>query len=189
MLAGLVVLSAVEGGSQIRNPVLARVFSELGLIEQWGTGLPKAMDALVAAGLPPMDIEEGQERLRVTIHIENHDSAKHQEHQDEHQDRDREHQDQDVEHQDGHQDRDREHQDQDVEHQDGHQDRDQEHQDGHQDRDREHQDEAAALERHGRARLAAATEDALGRAKILALIELRQDDLAQAPPTSRRQHN
>jgi len=171
MLAGLVVLSAVEGGSQIRNPVLARVFSELGLIEQWGTGLPKAMDALVAAGLPPMDIEEGQERLRVTIHIENHDSAKHQEHQDEHQDRDREHQDQDVEHQDEHQDRDREHQD------------------GHQDRDREHQDEAAALERHGRARLAAATEDALGRAEILALIELRQDDLAHAPPTSRRQHN
>jgi len=76
LLPGLTVERVLQGVSQIRNPVLARVFSELGLIEQWGTGLPKAMDALVAAGLAPMDIEEGQERLKIIVHIENHDPEK-----------------------------------------------------------------------------------------------------------------
>ena len=103
LLPGLTVERVLEGVSQIRNPVLARVFSELGLIEQWGTGLPRAIDALAAAGLPPMDIEEGQERLKITVHIENHDPEKHQEEQqvrpsrqqaeqDKHQEKHQEHQ-------------------------------------------------------------------------------------------------
>lgn len=75
LLPGLTVERVLQGVSVIRNPVLARVFSELGLIEQWGTGLPKAMDALIVAGLPPMDIEEGQERLKITVHIATHDPA------------------------------------------------------------------------------------------------------------------
>ena len=75
LLPGLTVERVLQGVSVIRNPVLARVFSELGLIEQWGTGLPKAMDALLAAGLPPLEIEEGRERLKITVHIENHDPA------------------------------------------------------------------------------------------------------------------
>ena len=78
LLPGLTVERVLQGVSQIRNPVLARMFSELGLIEQWGTGLPKALDALVAAGLPPMDIEESQERLKITVQIENHDPEKQQ---------------------------------------------------------------------------------------------------------------
>lgn len=89
LLPGLTVEWVMQGVSQIRNPMLARMFSELGLIEQWGTGLPRAMEALIAAGLPPMDIEEGQERLKITVHIENHDPEKHQE---KHQEKAREHQ-------------------------------------------------------------------------------------------------
>ena len=86
LLPGLTVERVLEGVSVIRNPVLARVFVELGLIEQWGTGLPRAMEALIAAGLPPLEIEEGQERLKITVHIENHALDEHQvEHQEKHQ--------------------------------------------------------------------------------------------------------
>ncbi|MDR0285065.1 MAG: hypothetical protein LBI33_09280 [Propionibacteriaceae bacterium] len=86
LLPGLTVERVLAGVSVIRNPVLARVFSELGLIEQWGTGLPKAMMALAAAGLPPMEVEEGHERLKITVHVENHDPEKHQEkHHEKHQ--------------------------------------------------------------------------------------------------------
>jgi predicted HTH transcriptional regulator len=85
LLPGLTVERVLEGVSVIRNPVLARVFSELGLIEQWGTGLPNAMEAIIAAGLPPIDIEEGHERLKITVHIENHDPAQHQVESEKHQ--------------------------------------------------------------------------------------------------------
>jgi len=79
LVPGLTVDRILAGTSVIRNPTLARVFSELGFIEQWGTGLPKAMADVISAGLPPLEIEEGHERLIITIHIENHDPAKHQE--------------------------------------------------------------------------------------------------------------
>jgi predicted HTH transcriptional regulator len=89
---GLTVERVLAGTSVIRNPTIARVFSELGYIEQWGTGLPKAMQDVIAAGLPPLDIEEGRERLIITVHIENHDPAKyqvsHKDHKDSHKDAD-----------------------------------------------------------------------------------------------------
>jgi ATP-dependent DNA helicase RecG len=40
LLPGMTVEEMKRGVSQIRNPVIARVFRELNLIEQWGSGIP-----------------------------------------------------------------------------------------------------------------------------------------------------
>jgi len=39
LLPGLTIEEMKQGTSRIRNPVIARVFKELNLIEQWGTGV------------------------------------------------------------------------------------------------------------------------------------------------------
>lgn len=39
-LPGLTIEELREGLSRVRNRILARVFNELGLIEQWGTAAP-----------------------------------------------------------------------------------------------------------------------------------------------------
>ena len=39
LLPGMTVEDMKSGVSRIRNPVIARVFRELHLIEQWGSGL------------------------------------------------------------------------------------------------------------------------------------------------------
>jgi len=38
---GITVEDMKQGVSKIRNPVIARVFRELNLIEQWGSGVPR----------------------------------------------------------------------------------------------------------------------------------------------------
>jgi hypothetical protein len=73
LVPGLTVDDMLTGTSVIRNPVLARVFEELGHIEQWGSGIPEVAHDLAEAGLPPLDIEEGRERLKTTVHIPSHD--------------------------------------------------------------------------------------------------------------------
>jgi predicted HTH transcriptional regulator len=76
LIPGMTVEMMTQGVSLIRNPVLARVFKELSLIERWGTGVPEVIAALEDAGLPALEIEEGIERLRITVHIQNHDPMK-----------------------------------------------------------------------------------------------------------------
>ena len=39
LLPGMTIEDMKRGISMIRNPVIARVFRELGLIEQWGSGV------------------------------------------------------------------------------------------------------------------------------------------------------
>jgi hypothetical protein len=73
LVPGLTVEDMLEGTSVIRNPVLARVFEELGHIEQWGSGIPEVVQDLAEAGLPPLGIDERRERLRMTVRIPNHD--------------------------------------------------------------------------------------------------------------------
>ena len=73
LVPGLTVEDMIQGTSVIRNPVLARVFEELGHIEQWGSGIPEVIQDLAEGGLPPIDIEEGRERLKITVHIVSHD--------------------------------------------------------------------------------------------------------------------
>lgn len=67
LLPGLTVEELREGVSRVRNRVLARVFKELGLIEQWGTGVQRMLAACSAAGLPEPAFAEVGLRFRVTI--------------------------------------------------------------------------------------------------------------------------
>jgi ATP-dependent DNA helicase RecG len=52
---GLQLNDLGTGISMLRNPVLARGFSEIGLIEGWGTGIHVAQEALRHASLPPAE--------------------------------------------------------------------------------------------------------------------------------------
>ena len=47
-----------SGRSEIRNPVIARVFKELNYIETWGSGLPRILSACKNKGLTRPSIEE-----------------------------------------------------------------------------------------------------------------------------------
>jgi ATP-dependent DNA helicase RecG len=48
----------VEGRSEIRNRVIARVFKELGYIEQWGSGIQRIKSACLAQGLSEPRVRE-----------------------------------------------------------------------------------------------------------------------------------
>ncbi|HET6630702.1 MAG TPA: ATP-binding protein, partial [Woeseiaceae bacterium] len=67
---GLTIGDLREGVSRVRNRVLARVFKELGLIEQWGTGVQRMISACTGAGLPEPELAEAGLRFRVTIRTE-----------------------------------------------------------------------------------------------------------------------
>ena len=72
LMPNLTVEEMTQGVSVVRNHVVARVFEELGLMEQWGTGVPQAIQALADAGLPAPEFKELAASLRVIVHIENH---------------------------------------------------------------------------------------------------------------------
>lgn len=57
-----------HGVSKLRNRVIGRVFHELGLIEQWGSGIQRMTAACRDAGLAPPVLEEIGTHFRVTIH-------------------------------------------------------------------------------------------------------------------------
>jgi ATP-dependent DNA helicase RecG len=65
--AGMTVEDMSTGVSRVRNRVVARVFKELGYIEQWGSGIGRILDALSQAGLPEPLFEELGGRFRVTL--------------------------------------------------------------------------------------------------------------------------
>ncbi|MDZ4168074.1 MAG: putative DNA binding domain-containing protein [Coriobacteriia bacterium] len=70
LLPGLTVEDVLGGVSRVRNRVIARVFRELGIIEQWGTGIPRAIEACRAAGLADPRIEEMAQQIRVTLYAD-----------------------------------------------------------------------------------------------------------------------
>ena len=53
---------------KLRNRVIGRVFHELGLIEQWGSGIQRMVAVCRDAGLASPVLEEIGARFRVTIH-------------------------------------------------------------------------------------------------------------------------
>lgn len=67
---GLTIDDIQLGVSKLRNRVIGRVFHELGLIEQWGTGVQRMNAACRDAGLPNPIMEEIGHRFRVTFLIE-----------------------------------------------------------------------------------------------------------------------
>lgn len=69
LLPGLTIDDIKQGASRIRNPVIARVFKELGLIEQWGTGVRRIFAEAKELNLPEPKIEEIALRLRFTVYL------------------------------------------------------------------------------------------------------------------------
>lgn len=64
---GLTVEDLRRGISKLRNRVIGRVFHELGLIEQWGSGIQRMTTACREAGLAAPALEEIGARFRVTL--------------------------------------------------------------------------------------------------------------------------
>ena len=73
LVPGVTIEQITHGVSVQRNPALARVFREAGLVELWGMGLRTVIRDLADGGYEPPDIEELHERLRVTVRIPDHD--------------------------------------------------------------------------------------------------------------------
>jgi predicted HTH transcriptional regulator len=68
MLApGLTLEDVQRGVSKIRNRVVARVFNELGYIEQWGSGIQRMFRACAEAGLKKPLLEEVGPHFRATL--------------------------------------------------------------------------------------------------------------------------
>lgn len=67
LLPGMTVEDMKRGISMIRNPVIARVFRELKLVEQWGSGVKRIFAEAATQGLPEPRIEEIANRLRFII--------------------------------------------------------------------------------------------------------------------------
>jgi predicted HTH transcriptional regulator len=67
LLPGLTIEDIKQGTSKIRNTVIARVFRELNLIEQWGTGVRRIFREAEAQGLPEPQIAEIGMRLRFIV--------------------------------------------------------------------------------------------------------------------------
>ncbi len=66
---GLIIDDLHQGISKLRNRVLGRVFHELGLVEQWGSGIQRMTTACLDAGHPAPVLEEVGTRFRVTLYI------------------------------------------------------------------------------------------------------------------------
>lgn len=66
---GLTVEDLWQGISRLRNRVIGRVFQEIGLVEQWGSGVQRMASACHEAGLPPPVLEEIGMRFRVTLSV------------------------------------------------------------------------------------------------------------------------
>lgn len=63
----ITIEDAFNGRSEARNRVLANIFKELGLIEQWGTGLNRIIDSCKEHGLQTPNIEEKNDFFDVEI--------------------------------------------------------------------------------------------------------------------------
>ena len=67
LLPGMTVEDMRQGVSRIRNHVIARVFRELNLIEQWGSGVRRIFKEALDQGLPEPQIVEVGMRVRVVV--------------------------------------------------------------------------------------------------------------------------
>jgi len=67
LLPGMTIEDMHRGVSKIRNHVIARIFRELNLIEQWGSGIPRILREAEKLGLPDLQMEEIGMRVRVTV--------------------------------------------------------------------------------------------------------------------------
>lgn len=66
---GLTVDDIQAGVSRLRNRVIGRVFREVGLIEQWGSGIGRMIDACRSHGLPRPEFLEVGTHFRVIFRL------------------------------------------------------------------------------------------------------------------------
>jgi predicted HTH transcriptional regulator len=64
---GLRLETALSGISQLRNKIIGRIFKELNIIEQWGSGFERMIDTCLSQNIPIPLIEEFDRYFRVTI--------------------------------------------------------------------------------------------------------------------------
>ena len=69
LLPGMTIEDMKQGVSRLRNRVIARVFRELNLIEQWGSGVRRIFSEAQALGLREPDIIEIGMRVRLTVYL------------------------------------------------------------------------------------------------------------------------
>lgn len=72
LLPGMTIEDMKSGVSRIRNPVIARVFRELQLFEQWGSGVQRIFAKASAEGLPEPQITEMATGVRFTVWLKVH---------------------------------------------------------------------------------------------------------------------
>ncbi len=65
---GQTIEKAVSGSSRLRNRVIGRVFRELQIIEQWGSGLQRILGTCKKQGLKKPLIEELNNQFRLTLY-------------------------------------------------------------------------------------------------------------------------
>ncbi|MBQ9275361.1 MAG: putative DNA binding domain-containing protein [Succinivibrio sp.] len=65
---GLTLEEALQGHSRLRNRAIANVFSQIGLIEAWGTGLQRIQNAAKENGLPEPEFIDMPESFRVILY-------------------------------------------------------------------------------------------------------------------------
>lgn len=65
---GLTFEEALQGHSKLRNRTIANVFSQIGLLEAWGTGLQRIQNAAREYGLPEPEFIEMPESFRVNLY-------------------------------------------------------------------------------------------------------------------------
>jgi predicted HTH transcriptional regulator len=69
LTGGLTIGDVRRGVSKLRNRVIGRVFKELKLIEQWGSGFQRMVTSCREIGLPEPAIEELAFRFRITFSL------------------------------------------------------------------------------------------------------------------------
>lgn len=70
LTGGLTLENLRSGVSKLRNRVIGRVFKELNLIEQWGSGFQRMDDNCRQDGFPAPEFEEVGYHFRVTISLQ-----------------------------------------------------------------------------------------------------------------------
>ena len=69
LMSGMTIDNIREGVSMLRNRVIGRVFKELDLIEQWGSGFQRMVDSCQAINLPEPVFEELGYHFRVIFSL------------------------------------------------------------------------------------------------------------------------
>ncbi len=75
LLKGVSIEKMLSGFSKIRNIGLANAFFYMKLIEQWGTGIPRAAGAVHDCALPELEIIDMEEALKICVYRKNGDKT------------------------------------------------------------------------------------------------------------------